>query len=300
MPENAACPNCGCSKVGKYCPSCGQLLYRRGSTLRELLAEGLNEITDVDGRVWRTLRVLLLNPGQITQDYLQERRARYLPPFRVYVLASLLLFLVGPWFGANVDISLDFDLESTAENVRADTTDVSNIETRNTETSNNTPIDANRDQSQQQPLQQSDVVDKEIEAKVFSRLPQIGFVMLPFATWALMLLYFGRRIPFADHFVAVLHITTVVALFMALAAILSGVTRHIVHVLGLQVIPFGPIFLLFAVLLSLTHIVISLHVIYRGRWYWDAARGFVLFFAYLIIATVLVLLTATAFYFLDR
>ena len=50
----------------------------------------------LDGRVVRTLPNLMGRPGRITRDYLKGRRARYMPPLRLYIVASLIFFLLIP------------------------------------------------------------------------------------------------------------------------------------------------------------------------------------------------------------
>jgi hypothetical protein len=46
------------------------------------------------GALWRTLRLLLTRPGQLTLEFLAGRRRRYLHPFRLYLLVSALFFLL--------------------------------------------------------------------------------------------------------------------------------------------------------------------------------------------------------------
>src|SRR6185436_16470936 len=41
----------------------------------------------------RTLRALFFRPGLLTTEYFALRIARYVPPFRLYLIASLLLFV---------------------------------------------------------------------------------------------------------------------------------------------------------------------------------------------------------------
>ncbi|HEY2047876.1 MAG TPA: DUF3667 domain-containing protein [Caulobacteraceae bacterium] len=46
-----------------------------------------------EGRIWRTLRALLLHPGLLTIEYLRGRKAAYVPPLRLYLTASVVFFL---------------------------------------------------------------------------------------------------------------------------------------------------------------------------------------------------------------
>ncbi len=87
------CLNCGTPLTGAYCASCGQKEPHRDPTLREFIAETTQELTDLDGKVPRTLKTLLLEPGRLTLDFLAGRRARWLPPLRLYLICSVAYFL---------------------------------------------------------------------------------------------------------------------------------------------------------------------------------------------------------------
>jgi hypothetical protein len=44
--------------------------------------------------LWQTLKALLFKPGFLTCEFLAGRRASYLPPFRLYLVTSVLFFLI--------------------------------------------------------------------------------------------------------------------------------------------------------------------------------------------------------------
>jgi hypothetical protein len=56
--------------------------------------EALEGITHSDSRLWRTLCLLWFKPGKLTQEFVAGRRAKYLPPFRLYLVLSVIFFLV--------------------------------------------------------------------------------------------------------------------------------------------------------------------------------------------------------------
>lgn len=47
-----------------------------------------------DARLWRTLKPLMLSPGFLSREYTSGRRARYTAPFRLYLVISILAFLM--------------------------------------------------------------------------------------------------------------------------------------------------------------------------------------------------------------
>jgi hypothetical protein len=86
------CKNCGADITGRYCAACGQLADVSIPSLHKVLVEALGDLYNFDSRVWRSLGLLLSKPGRLTREYLEGRRARYVPPFRLYVVLSLAFF----------------------------------------------------------------------------------------------------------------------------------------------------------------------------------------------------------------
>jgi hypothetical protein len=93
----ARCKNCDTLLEARYCPQCGQRDIDLDRPLAELLGEALRETLDVDGRASRTLWTLISRPGVLTRDYLAGRRRRYSPPFRLYLIISVLFFVLTAW-----------------------------------------------------------------------------------------------------------------------------------------------------------------------------------------------------------
>lgn len=92
-PTAAACANCGTPAPMAYCPACGQEQREYHRSLRALAGELLDAFTGWDNKIVATFRTLLVRPGVLTREFLDGRRARYLRPLRVYLTASVLLFL---------------------------------------------------------------------------------------------------------------------------------------------------------------------------------------------------------------
>lgn len=94
--SHSNCANCGAALSGPYCPQCGQRASHSDPTIREFLHETGEELFHWEGKIPRTAKALLFRPGQLTRDFLEGRRARWLPPLRVYLLCSLVFFVSGP------------------------------------------------------------------------------------------------------------------------------------------------------------------------------------------------------------
>jgi hypothetical protein len=93
MGELTRCLNCGGELRGPFCAACGQRVVPPDPTVRELAGDAWNELTGYDGRIMATLRGLM-RPGFLTHEYLSGRRAHYLPPVRVYLIVSVIYFVI--------------------------------------------------------------------------------------------------------------------------------------------------------------------------------------------------------------
>ena len=88
------CVNCGAIAGGAYCPVCGQETDVRLPTLRQFMRDATGSLVALDGRLWRTLRALLTQPGFLVREYFRGRRKYYVRPARLFLVTSLILFAV--------------------------------------------------------------------------------------------------------------------------------------------------------------------------------------------------------------
>ena len=94
------CRNCGTQLHGEFCHECGQssVIVRR--PVRELMHDTLGNLLQWDTRLIHTLGKLFFKPGRLSLDWLEGKRMRYTPPFRLYIVASFILFLL---FGFSIN-----------------------------------------------------------------------------------------------------------------------------------------------------------------------------------------------------
>lgn len=100
------CDNCGASLRGPFCSICGQRARSPIVSLREFVGTALGDLFSVDSRVWRTVLPLIFRPGALTREYISGRRERYLPPFRSYLVLSLLFFIAASLFGNELQVQI--------------------------------------------------------------------------------------------------------------------------------------------------------------------------------------------------
>lgn len=91
-PSPRRCLNCGEPLQGRFCHRCGQRDQPRRLPLKALLHDLLHDLWHFDHKVLETVWQLVRRPGFLTREYLQGRRMAWVPPFRLYVFVSFLLF----------------------------------------------------------------------------------------------------------------------------------------------------------------------------------------------------------------
>lgn len=92
-PEGTKCLNCETELTGRYCHECGQEYAEQHRSILHLAWESVEGMFHVDGRLWRTIPRLFVDPGRLSKEYFDGQRARHVPPFRTF-LVSLLLFIL--------------------------------------------------------------------------------------------------------------------------------------------------------------------------------------------------------------
>jgi hypothetical protein len=88
------CTNCGHDVVGVYCASCGEKQpHHHDLTVGHFAHELFHELAHVDSKVFRTLRDLVVRPGELTGAYFEGRKQRYIAPLRLFLTLFAIQFL---------------------------------------------------------------------------------------------------------------------------------------------------------------------------------------------------------------
>jgi len=97
------CSSCLSKLQGRYCHVCGQVSDEYHRPIWFLFADIFDGLFGVDGRIWKTILPLMLRPGEVTNAYLRGTREPYIQPFKLFLLASILFFLVFALFSSNTE-----------------------------------------------------------------------------------------------------------------------------------------------------------------------------------------------------
>jgi hypothetical protein len=117
------CLNCGEVLTGQHCSHCGQRARVRVLSFTSLMRDLLGDIMDWDSRVWRTLRPLVFKPGVLTVEFLRGKRTFYSPPFRMYLIVSVMFFLAASFSADPGSGLVEFDTAGDGASMRITTGD---------------------------------------------------------------------------------------------------------------------------------------------------------------------------------
>ena len=82
--NETACLNCGTPLAGPHCHQCGQRAHVH-RTLSAFFHDLLHGVLHFEGKTWRTLPLLVWKPGQLTREYIEGKRARYVSPIALFL-----------------------------------------------------------------------------------------------------------------------------------------------------------------------------------------------------------------------
>ncbi len=211
------CQNCGAQLHGPYCAACGQHDVDYHRSLWPILEDALEGFLHVDGKFFRTVRLLFTRPGFLTQEFNAGRRVAYTQPLRLYIFASLL------FFAANV---IKTRPPTQAEIDRANT-EIAQI--RNARAEGN----AATSKAEQKirftvPSSLRRVVERfehedqrEVSRELQHLIPTMGFFCLPFLAMLLLAAYPRSGRVYLEDFVFALHLQA----FYFLGALLTDIAQ---------------------------------------------------------------------------
>lgn len=204
------CGNCEAPLAGPYCAQCGQPARDRIVPFRQFLRGLVRDFFSFDTRFFRTIVPLVARPGYLTMEYVAGRRARYMPPIRLYVAMSVLFFFTAAL------LRLDATTVYYSPSEREEDAAVPAPPPRAIPPAETAPLQETREDPEEtsgwyQRLKGPGLQRLQNDPAAFSRLfmdriPAMMFVLLPVFALLLKLFFFGRRVLYAQHFIFALHV----------------------------------------------------------------------------------------------
>ncbi len=209
------CLNCQTPLHGPFCARCGQDTHHSARSLKSLLHEAFESLTHLDGRLWGTLRALLIRPGHLTVEHLADRRVRYIPPFRLYLVISLLFFAFTLSASKPEPAADEASPQAASEGRQKQQELIKACELINPENA------SLRDDLRAACKRAAQDTGRTLGRVFVETLPKTMFLFLPVVALALYLLFFRARRYYVEHLVFALHFQTAMFLFFGVGIALQ-------------------------------------------------------------------------------
>ncbi len=98
----ATCAACETPLSGRYCYACGQDSRAKPVPLRQMAVEVATSYSPIDGKMARTLAVLLTRPGRLLEAYRAGAGSLYVTPLKLFVATTALFLAVMNFSGTTL------------------------------------------------------------------------------------------------------------------------------------------------------------------------------------------------------
>jgi len=273
------CLNCGTPAPGNYCPACGQETAAGPRKLADFLGGWISRYLTRQGQPWQTLSKLFFAPGALTVEFMAGRRARYLRPFHLYLMISVVVFSAVHLFG--LDLRLRFYGERGLQVLRSARPPSAEDHGRGSRLA---PVQLILDHLDTPGIRRFAALSPE-DRFTFLRGRRAAYVsyfvllLVPAFALTLGLIYRNRRRTYAEHLVFGLHCQTFLLLILLVEAKLPTLVANALSfwVMG--------------------YFTIALKRVYGGTWTKTLVRGCILltlYFAIFFVANLLLVFALLA------
>jgi Protein of unknown function (DUF3667) len=268
----ARCKNCGAALLGRYCVDCSQAADVHVPSTRELLHEAMEGLTHADSRLWRTLVPLWFKPGKLTNEFIAGRRTSYVPPFRLYLVLSVIFFLIASFHGSHGQL-IQFDPADARQGAQ-----VSSCSDWGFEVPGH-PAWKPRIVHACQEIQRDN--GNNLLHVTLSAMPKAMFIFLPLIAFLNMLMYWRPRHRYAEHLLFFLHVhafffSVAIALMLVIDAseawpVLDTLASVVATLLGWSLA---------------VYTFMAMRRVFKRGWIRTFLKAFVLFIAYFVVAGI--------------
>jgi hypothetical protein len=273
----ARCKNCDAVLLGRFCLNCSQAANVHVPTTRELVHEMLEGLTHSDSRLWRTLTLLWFKPGKLTQEFIAGRRVAYLPPFRLYLILSIIFFLIASFTHTRDEvIRFDEAMRAAPAPGTSPAPRITSCDDVNFMTSSNHPAWNARIKHACEAIVR-DNGDSLLHVAI-GTLSKAMFIFLPLVAFLHMLLYWRPRYRYAEHLLFFVHLH---AFYFSMAILMVSVSN------AAQIWPklaggSDNLETLFGWTLPI-YTLLAMRRVFQRSWVGTVFKGVVLFFVYMIV-----------------
>jgi hypothetical protein len=311
------CPNCQVQAYDKFCSACGESLVVHAPSAYEFIHEFVGHFVALEGKLWSTLRLLVLKPGALTLEFLRGRRVPFVNPLRMYLTMSLIVFALIKLFGIDLPqvymedkaygvryvhdlfnpenpkkprtVTLDITVKEVAESDSSSLNDfkslpdlIASLESVNATWANNIKTFMRKP-----PHEKNEILNHGFLAN----LPYMLIGALPLFALYLKLMYLGSGRRYGEHLVFALHFSTFVFLLASAMILLPGNFAWLVAMVysgAFRLISAWDCLQLMFVLWGLVYLPVALRRVYGGTRWANGARALVLSTVHFAVIVMLV------------
>ena len=246
------CLNCGAALYGTFCSACGQRAVPPDPSVAELAGDAWQELSGYDGRIAATCDGLW-RPGFLTREYIAGRRARYLSPVRLYLIVSVIYFLVAS--ATPVTMSGQSGGIRAPGGIQIGVTGAPNGAVLSNEERAQLLASIDRAPAMLRPLLRAAAEDPiAFRSRILTIMPRVFFALLPVFAVIVAMFYRGRRFPTSLVFAVHLHAFAFVVFTLSEAAKLTGSVGFAIAVGFAATIAFG------------VYALMALRAVFGGGW----------------------------------
>jgi hypothetical protein len=248
------CLNCGHAVATRFCAECGQENTNYRVSLGRLIGDLIEEVFQLESRLWRTLSALVRRPGLLTREYNAGRRVRYTTPLRLYITTSVVYFFVAAVVPPKIQDTAEIKIELSKQDIDID----------------HLPPPKNwldkrvRERLGALHKLEPKEVSRRMRELLIANTPKVLALLVPL--FALLLMIFFRRRFYVEHLVLALHVHA----FAFFSGTLAELTRsgRVENLMLLVVCGWG-----FA----------AMHTVYEQSWPRTAWKALLVFVVYAIL-----------------
>lgn len=225
------CLNCNSPLSGDFCSHCGQKVVDPKLSFWQLLSLFFSSTFNYDGRLIRSIKLLLFHPAALTHAYIKGKRKSFVNPVQFYLFSSAIYFLIANLTPAESLIQINTtsgrsvnqeqQVELTFENFEGFLAHQQTL--RPEERKNNLELlFLERFYDLKEDYPNTKALLSAIAEKIFSKVPQLLLVTLPFLAFLSRVILIRRKnLWYIDHLIFVLHLATSLFLVMTSSHLLN-------------------------------------------------------------------------------
>ncbi len=256
--ENQRCLNCQAELVGKFCHVCGQKMVEPSEqTFKYFIFQFFGSAFFLENNFLKNLWTLLSRPGQLSLDFMEGKRKRWMPPFSLFLLINLFYFWYTPFSDFNLTLREHTSVSPYAK--IANTLVTERVEAR---------VISIEEYGQ--------LFDKKSSSYVNSLI----VLHVPLLALCLALLFYANNYYYADHFIFALHFLGFILLLSLLIALLQFTDGHLISFMTPAILTVLKILFPSGILV---YAWLALHRMYKRKWWATTLTLPVVIFSFLAI-----------------